>query len=510
MRFTTLALKVFGGLLFLPAVCFSQWVDQVRTESDWELLYNQGYFDYNTYQIYRELAEGISVNDSTDFFRAAMGNSLLESIGKADARELAKSDLDTSSRQALGLRVRTGNRVESSGKGSSYLFLSGARDDAAFVLKGRKGDGESKRSDWEIERRSLNWSRGQTNVTLGNYDTNIGLGLGIGRFDYRPISGISDTSHEQDDILYPDNSFYNGIKAEYRGGTAIFSAKRYPGLEKRIIGAAYAARFGDIAAGVSGAATYLDAGDHKRTMGAMSFYLIDPERGVRSEVAYAESGIGAALRVRRNGFDIAIWHYDRSYLNLQSSGIARPDYVRFEDSHFPEIFRQTQSGETGLYGQKGITLGRFDFGAATEIWKTSLNNGVSLDNLLLARYRIDDGIAVDTRLSSRSGPAGERTISEFGININRRLVARTKVSVWSEAGRSIDARSFCYIYGAINVKAGFFLAGRYRAYFDGDTDYFIEEALSVSDGIILKTTYRWQESYQGEIGPLYLVLEAVI
>ena len=89
-------------------------------------------------------------------------------------------------------------------------------------------------------------------------------------------------------------------------------------------------------------------------------------------------------------------------------------------------------------------------------------------------------------------------------------MVRTRVSVWSERGRTINARSLCYIYGAIKVKAGFFLAGRYRAYFDGDTDYFIEEALSLSDGVIMKATYRWQESYQGEIGPIYLVLEAVI
>ena len=505
MRAPALALRIMAGLFLLKGVCLAQWVDQIQTESDWETLYNQSYFDYNTYQLYRELAEGSIVTDSADFFQAVLGNPVLEILAGAGESNPAITSEDTADQHAFGMRIRGGQKIRSGESNNGYILFSGSKENAAFELKGRKGE-----SGWEIERRWMRWCDGRSGVTVGNYDTDIGLGLSIGKFDYRPITGVSDSMKQPDDFVFPDNSFYNGIKIHYNRSSAMFSARRYPDLDKRFLAAAMTANYEDVTLGISGAGTFLNADGYERTLGSTSLFFADPDRGIRTELAYAESGIGTALRLQRGGFNCAVWHYDDSFLNLQSSGIARPDYDRFENSHFIEAFRQAQAGETGFYAQKGLTIGRLGLGAAAEIWKSSPHERLSLDNLISARYSVLDGIDLDARSSGRTGAVKERVLTEFGTSLIRPFRVEARAAVWSERGRTIKTRSFCYIFCSVPLKAMSLLNGRFRAHFDGDIDYFVEEILNLSDGLLMKVTYRWQESYQGAVGPLYLVLEVVI
>ena len=505
MKTAALASRILAGFLLLPRVCLAQWLGQIQTESDWEASYSLSYFDYNTYQIYRELAEGATVTDSLDFFRAALGSPVLEFLGGAGGRIPVIAAPDTVEQHAFVVRIRGGQKIRSGESNYGYILFSGSKEDAAFELKGRK-----RKHDWEIERRSIELRKGRSQITLGNFDTDIGLGLSIGRFDYRPIAGMSDSMKQPDNFVFPDNSYYNGIKFDYCGSTVIFSNKKFPGLKKRLFGGAVTSNYEDVTIGVSGVGIFLSAGGYNRALGSTSLFFADPVRGIRVEIAYAEAGPGAALRLRRSGFDWAIWHYDRSYLNLQSSGVARPDYDRFEDPHFTEAFRQPQAGETGLFAEKGLAVGRFDLGAATEIWKGSPRDQVALENLVSARFRLTDRIALDARLSGRTGLSNDRVITEIGSNLNGIINIHARASLWNERGEVAKSRSFCYIYFSVPSKIKFLFNGRIRSYFDGDWDYFIEEIVNLAGSLRAKVTYRWQESYHDNVGPLYLVLEAAI
>ncbi len=78
-----------------PPVVFGQWYDRIQTESDWESFYRDGYYDYNTYQIYREISEG-NIADTVEYIISSMGtspgeitNRLLE---KKSGRSIAGSE----------------------------------------------------------------------------------------------------------------------------------------------------------------------------------------------------------------------------------------------------------------------------------------------------------------------------------------------------------------------------------------------------------------------------------
>jgi len=505
VKYPAFALIIMAGLIFLPTVSHSQWFSQIRTESDWETLYNRSYFDYSTYQLYRELAEGAIITDSVGYFRGVLGNPVLDILGTTPNNFPSASFPDATPKRDMSLYFRSGLRIYNNAANSSYLLLSGSDDVSAYELKGRK-----EKNNWEMEKRSLSWRNGWYAATLGNYDMDVGLGLSIGRFDYRPVAGIPDTAEQSDDFLYPDNSYYNGIKIEHGKGSILYSSKRYPGLDKRFVGGALSRDFEGAIIGISGGGVFLKANGYARRMGTISAFLIDSERGVQSEAAYSEAGVGVAARVKKSGYDIAMWHYDDSYLNLQSSGIARPDYHRFEDSHFVEEFRQAQAGESGLSAQKNLALGRCALGLATEIWKQSAHGGISLDNLIYSRYGIRDNVWLNARFSSRGGQIEERFLSELGANAEWPIPIQTTVSLWSERSKIIDAKSFYYIFFSIPLKTGFLFNARFRTYFDGDHDYFLEEVLNIGNVFRAKTTYRWQRSYSGDIGPLYFVLEVAL
>ncbi len=179
MRFQKIALAAIAPLFLLSYHANAQWIGQIQTESDWDFLLEQGYFDFGSYQLYRDLAEGASVKDTIEYIQSALGNNpadLISPLGNADA---IQSLQETSSRRGY---LRSGQRVRE-GQNSGYLLLSNAYQNIGVVFKGRNDN-----SIWQTERRSISLTGDSYAVTVGNYNANIGLGLGIGRYDYRPIN----------------------------------------------------------------------------------------------------------------------------------------------------------------------------------------------------------------------------------------------------------------------------------------------------------------------------------
>jgi hypothetical protein len=483
-------------LTLLPYRAEAQLLDQIQTESDWETLLDQGYIDYNSYQLYREMAEGTEIKDTSDYIQTAMGNPLSDFISPEGTGESMEKSGST-----LGhYRFRTGQKVQEKNS-SGYILLSSSKQNAKVEFKGRN-DNDS----WQTDRRSINLADDIYNVTIGNYTADIGSGLGIGRYDYRPV-GIPKDSLAPD-FLFPDNSYYNGARIDINNRyTFLFSSKKYLSIQKRFLGGAASFINSDYRIGVTAAATSLSSGGNHRSLGEGSIFLTNPDMGLSFEAGYAESGAGIVSQFHRNGYDVKFWHYDDSFVNLQCSAMAYPDYTGFQDENYPITFRQPQSGESGLSLRRGLMLGRLYLIGLSSLWKRSPGDPAALDNTLGARLSLGDYWDFNGRYSERTGHLPGRTLSELGSDFQSWFQASALISLWYDGDGSNRDRSFAQIYVSFPLKSSFSASGRLRSHFDGKLEYFVEERTVIANRLTLKATYRWQDSYERQGGPLYLVME---
>ncbi len=498
MRSRKFLLAAILPLTLLPYRVDAQRLDQIQTESDWEFLSDQGYFDYNSYQLYREFAEGAEIKDTSDYIQATMGNPLSDFVSPEGT---GGSTIDRNPAERH-IRFRSGQKVLE-GSNSGYVLVSSSRQNINVEFKGRN-DNDS----WRTERRSINFTKGIYNVTVGNYTANIGSGLGIGRYDYRPV-GIPKDSLSPD-FLFPDNSYYNGAKIDINNRyTILFSSKKYLSTQKRFLGGAALFINSDYTLGVTAAATGLSSESNHRLLGEGSIYLTNPDNGFSLEAGYAEAGAGVVCRSRKKGYDIKFWHYDDSFVNLQCSAMAYPDYVGFQDEDYPITFRQPQTGESGLFLRRDLMLGKLYIFGLSSIWKRSPGDPTTLDNTLGARLALREWLDLDAIYSERIGRQLGKTLSEFGFNFQKWFQASALMSLWYDGGGANRDKSYAQIYVSIPVKASFSANARLRSRFNGKLEYFIEERTVIADRLTLKATYRWQDSYDRRSGPLYLVMETV-
>jgi len=488
----------------LPPLLFisntnGQWIGQIQTESDWDALLNQGYFDYNSYQLYRELFEGTAVKDTTEYIQSTLGNPLSDIISPINDQIYSDNPNILSQR----IYLRSGQRIQN-GKNAGYVLLSSTYRNVNCEYKGRNDN-----SSWESERRIIGFTSDRINITLGNYTTNIGSGLGIGRYDYKPLGIPRDSLRS--DFLYPDNSYYNGAKIEIDNRyTLLESSKKYLSVRKDFCGGAFSIPINDSKIGLTISATQLSEGSNRRTLGEGSIYFSHPDIGLSTEIGYAESGAGAVCELSKRNFNISFWHYAESFVNPQSSGMAYPDYQSFNDPRFPISFRQPQTGESGLSVRRSVAISRLTLVGWILAWKRSNHDPESLDNNLGARFELGNGANLSARYAERSGRGSGRTLGEFGLNLRRKIEAAALVSLWVDGNAVNNARSFAHIFISAPIKAGFLLSARLRSYFNGNLEYFVEERTVISNRFSLKATYRWQDSYSSESGPLYLIMESAL
>ena len=144
-----------------------------------------------------------------------------------------------------------------------------------------------------------------------------------------------------------------------------------PFTECRVDGASVSTDIADFVVGITASGTVLSSDSFSRMLGTGSIFALQNDGELRAEIGYAESGIGFCAQALRSDYDIRFWHYDDSFLNLQSSGFAHPDYETFSDDRFELSFRQPQKGETGLFLKRRFVAERIEFTAAAEVWKKS-------------------------------------------------------------------------------------------------------------------------------------------
>jgi len=490
-------------ILSPPDVCIAQWIDLIQTESDWEDLYSEGYFDYDSYRLYRDLAEGDSVKDESQYLESVLGNPLTE-IRLSGNSPSKGNVVTTAAGQSQGLasgRIKSGHKVRLN-ENSGYYLMDVSLRQMQFGYKGRNNN-----NNWQTERRSLRYTNSAWDITAGNYTADCGLGLTIGRFDYRPISSSRQSTIN---ALFPDNSYYNGLKVIYRENQQLCcSVKKYGNASKSFWGGYFSRRLQSLELGIALGATLLSADSYRKSLGVGSIYAANESLGVRAELAYGESGIGFTLKTIQKGFDIRVWRFDKSYINLQSSGYAYPDYISYVDESTGLVFRQVQAGESGMLVEKGIILGRVDLDGISEVWKRTRDDAIAGDYSLWARYRAGDRAFFSTKLSAMKSPESRRNLMEFATGVWWFAKLTLLSSLYVGDNNLKRQRSFSQVYCEVSRANVTSFNGRVRFRYNGDIEYYIEERTTVFPGTILNATYRWQNASESRMGPLFLTLERV-
>jgi hypothetical protein len=494
--------------LFVTPAATAQWLDKIQTESDWEFSFRDGYFDYNSYQLYRELAEGTAIPDTAEYIISSMGAEPIETAGRpiyseSHAQALMRGKAAAPTAFRMPLRVRFGRKIIED-KNTGYVLLTSSAGNIDLAFKGRDENGA-----WRTERRSVSYVDDDFKLKLGNFTSRIGCGMGIGRFDYRPVSYESDLSRGEE-FLFPDNSYYNGFIISYRDYLdLIYSIKKYYNVRKNFAGASVSIDISDLTAGLTASGTVLSSEDVSRTLGAGSIFILKNDGELRSEIGYGESGIGFCAQALRKNYDVRFWHYDNSFINLQSSGFAHPDYESFSDDRLELSFRQPQKGETGLFLRQRFVVEDIEFTAATEVWKKSPGQAVAMDNSIQARRRAISDLLITARYADRRNRQNDRSLAELGASLQKRTEYGVFISLWIERERIDMDKSKFFLYVSMPATSRFSISGRGRWDLSADFDYFIEEKTRIDEFLSIKATYRWDDSCRGDLGPLYLIVESL-
>jgi hypothetical protein len=496
------ALIYLSLLLFiLPVNADAQWMEQIQTESDWDYLYQDGTYDDISFQLYRDMAEGIAPGDTTEYVAKVLGNSITE---LSSLPINAENHLDTAASsfpllpEKPSLIIRSGQRLDN-GKSSAYYSGNVTWGNISLNYKGRNFNNQ-----WTTEHRAIYLRNNKIGLTLGNFTADIGQGLGIGRYDFRPVTGISEVS---EDFLYPQNSYYNGIKIDYSNfATLIVSQKKFGSLKKGFLGSSLSYRAGEYLFGITASAMSLST-TPKQAFGSGSIFIANSARGLLGEIGYCESGVGLVTKIKKDGFDIRLWHYDNGFTNLESSSYAHPDYIIFRPDSSSVGFRQAQSGESGLLIRKAISIGCAVISGGSEIWKRTPESSVASDISITGRVYLGQDMSLGAGLWDRQGSISARSISQLGFYYQGSFSISPLISFWVADGAIVNSRSFSQIYCRLPVNSNFTFASRIRHKFDSHYECFLEEKTVLGEHFSLKGTYRIQNNQDNKTGPLYIVME---
>ena len=380
---------------------------------------------------------------------------------------------------------------------NGYISIRNFSKEYDFFYKGNK-----KANIYNTDRRFIEFMEDSRKLTVGNYSTDIGSGLGIGRYDYRPVSGADYES----DFVYPDNSYYNGLILNYRNWLNIlYSSKKYSELHKNYYGISASANIGDFMLGFTSSLARFSLNSRNRNLETGSIFIQDPRYRFKTEIAYAEAGLGVVAETSVKSLIIKGWHYSDNYLNPQSSGYAYPDYCTY---HIFDLygFRQSQSGETGVFFEQPFQWHRLLIRAAVESWITQK---ASSDLSLIGQYSPKESVRLINRFSYRGGYIQERFLYENEVNFRRFFSFQVLTHLWSQDARMDRQKSFSQAFLMVPLRHYSMAGGRIRFRHNGESEFYIEENTLIYERINLTITYKWRDSLGSGLGPFYLVLECV-
>ncbi len=492
-------------ILILFVSSNAQWLDDVLTESDWEYLYSDGSYDYNSYLILKDISLGMISADTADLAVNTLALTNSQSSYNGPFWSLNNEILSTSKLYSNEIRPgklnwQIGNKYLDN-QNIGYIHIAPSYNIISLDYKS-----SYENNTWTTDHRSFKISLPEFELTAGNYWPRIGMGLAIGRYDFRPIRyGSGHQKH--DDLIFPVNSYYNGLYVKGANFDFLYSLKSYDSLDKAFLGSAIHANSGNFNLGLAAARTELKSEAGKRYLNSGSIFMSNASLGLGAEAGYGESGGGAIIQYYKNDLSGKCWHYGKSFVNLQSSSYANPDYISYEDDYSGVSFRQPQSGETGAYLSRRLAINGLDIKVSSEIWKPGNKRLLKSENTAILRYDLNHSFRIGSGISRKDYHDGPKNLIRSSLSYIGPVNAIFDIKFQWNDKELENQNSKYFLYLSTPLDRDIVFSGRIRSSFNGKLDYYIEEKTFLTAGFSSKITYRWNSSYKGKLGAFYLIIE---
>jgi hypothetical protein len=457
----------------------ASWVYDVECLDDIYQTYYQGEIDYDVFSM---------LVDSYDLGGLKLED--LEAVGafeRTDITSMAKTLPDnkfwfwllTPQKGKVGFRRYSRDFDKVTGMYFLDLQLQSARLQA-----------ETKSSDGEYSwgKRSLFLTSGPLKMTIGNYVVSEGLGLAVGRLDYRPSAGFS---NDDGDFMYPVNSYYNGLKLAVKNGNLgerfYYSYKKYGGARKIFAGSGIVFQKNNLTAGISLGLNRFDNIDvvDKRYAIGLNLKIENQLYSLAGEYANVKKSGGLFLRGLRRFNDIVIrtefWQYGDGFDNYNCSGPSASDYRSFYPGGQGLGFRSAQAGETGLaidFIKKYLSLG-------FQIWRQSLKEQANSSfNLRLSGPLPNNLKAMLQTVSVFKDQNGYLWLKTSIMHDEKQLLERAGLKFYfMEKAKIVKVKSYSFIDISYGFKEYLNIFLRHRTYFNGRTRWYFGEELTFASGI---------------------------
>ncbi|MCP4633997.1 MAG: hypothetical protein GY855_13815 [candidate division Zixibacteria bacterium] len=311
-------------------------------ESTLESYYLNGEITFQQYQLLLDYIKSGEWNIphgliSFDLQEAFRFNPVIKPLNKRNSKSNTANDLHISykSRQVYYVNSEVVKPLELYRLGFNY------RNNWSGIVELKRNINTPRR----FYRRALEYSGNRVvrKLSVGNFSTNIGLGLNIGRRDY--YDDKRSDNYNGTDFWHTPSSWYNGVYTGFRlfklHPWFLYSSKKYVRFEKEktAAGIEYSGNSNSygLLASTEKANSYYD-GAQLKYRSAGGYFLRDNGNTVfETEIAISpDSGPASCMNFEINNqtfaSKISAWSYSSDYINFASSGISDNDEETF---YFP-------------------------------------------------------------------------------------------------------------------------------------------------------------------------------
>ncbi len=397
-------LLLLPALSVFPLSAYSQLISSeiYETEEDLREGLEKGYLTLDQYLELLDMIQGKVNPASTEADRLFF----LPDVSSTDLSQLQTKDRDVNLSQKTGAfleetkpkarpflsgklvwKFHQGFREE--GETENYLLCE-VRNRERMIWR-IEADHESKSSEAILDNGSLRVRKRfvrfllpqySGEVTLGNFDKRIGLGLNVG---YHPLLGYTESSDSEskDTFLYPAFGRYNGFCGEAQlsrlAVLAFYSKNKRADIRNEIgtLDLSLVNRLGR--AGFCFSRGELEnaanSGTFKDDCGSLHLDLSFESLELSGEYARLSNG-RSALAIdlhssrKRYSFDCSWWRYEDDFIHPHGGGISNPDYETIYLEEIDYNYRARQAGERGVFFKSKYRLfDRFSLNFSHSQWR---------------------------------------------------------------------------------------------------------------------------------------------
>ena len=342
----------------------------------------------------------------------------------------------------------------------------------------------------QIRKRSAGWHYNGLAVKLGNYLAYEASGLTIGRYDYRPSSGLS--SDDNFDFISPLNSYYNGLKLGYEANyfqtNLYYSYKEYNDAVKTFIGSSNGVTIGKLKTNCMAGYNILEINsnyDKRLALGVSVKYQGD-DYFLSGEYTTIEKNDGFYLESEKTLASWRIrtefWRYDKNFYSYNCSGPAAADYESYHPLDNSLGFRSSQAGETGM--SLNYYIG--NLAAGLQFWENSDDDHLNQSSYIRYRHSVLFNLDCFFQLSYKYSNDTKTIWSKAFIDCDIWIIDKVGTKTYFTETKLKNGNSYVYTNLYYDMSARHALKCTIRYYLDNNIYWQISESVRAMHDINLR------------------------